>query len=70
MVKCQLKCKTERVFVVEIDDLRKATVIKQMLEDLKIGQDPDVEVDEDIIPLPNLTEECMEKLLEWCKTQG
>lgn len=67
MVKCQLECKTGRVFVVEIDDLRKATVIKMMLEDLKIGQDPSVEVDEDVIPLPNLTEECMEKLLEWCK---
>jgi len=52
---------------VEIDDLRKATVIKMMLDDLKIGQDPSVEVDEDVIPLPNLTEECMEKLLEWCK---
>jgi S-phase kinase-associated protein 1 len=67
MVKCQLKCSTGRVFVVEIDDLKKATVIKMMLDDLKIGQDPTVEVDEDIIPLPNLTEQCMEKLLEWCK---
>lgn len=67
MVKCQLQCKTGRVFVVEIDDLRKATVIKMMLDDLKIGQDPTVEVDEDVIPLPNLTEQCMEKLLEWCK---
>jgi len=67
MVKCQLQCKTGRIFVVEIDDLRKATVIKMMLDDLKIGQDPSVEVDEDVIPLPNLTEECMEKLLEWCK---
>jgi len=67
MVKCQLQCKTGRIFVVEIDDLKKATVIKMMLEDLKIGQDPNVEVDEDVIPLPNLTEQCMEKLLEWCR---
>jgi S-phase kinase-associated protein 1 len=67
MVKCQLQCKTGRIFVVEIEDLRKATVIKMMLDDLKIGHDPSVEVDDDVIPLPNLTEQCMEKLLEWCK---
>jgi len=42
-------------------------IIKSMLEDLGIGKDKDVEVDDDVIPLPNLTEKCMEKLLEWCK---
>jgi len=67
MVKCQLQCKTGRIFAVEIEELRKATVIKMMLDDLKIGHDPTIEVDDDVIPLPNLTEECMEKLLEWCK---
>jgi len=34
--------------------------------DLNIGNNPEIEVDEEIIPLPNLSERCMEKLIEWC----
>ena len=34
--------------------------------DLGIGQDASVDVDEEIIPLPNLSEKCMEKMIEWC----
>jgi len=57
---------TGRIFIVEIEHLKKAVIIKSMLDDLGIGKDPTVEVDDDVIPLPNLTEKCMEKLLEWC----
>lgn len=35
--------------------------------DLNIGQDPSVEVDEECIPLPNITERSMEKIIEWCQ---
>jgi len=34
--------------------------------DLGIGKDETVEVDPEIIPLPNLSEPCMEKLIDWC----
>jgi len=37
-----------------------------MYTDLGIGKDPTVEVDPEIIPLPNLTEACLEKLIDWC----
>jgi len=37
-----------------------------MCTDLGIGKDPTVEVDAEIIPLPNLSEPVMEKLIEWC----
>jgi len=63
--KCQLECMTGRIFVVEVEKLKKAVVLKSMLDDLGIGTKPNVEVDEDVIPLPNLSEKCMEKLLEW-----
>lgn len=34
--------------------------------DLGIGKDPTVEVDSEIIPLPNVSEACMAKLIDWC----
>ena len=34
--------------------------------DLGIGKDPTVEVDSEIIPLPNLSEPVLEKLIDWC----
>ena len=34
--------------------------------DLGIGKDKTVEVDSEIIPLPQLNEPCIEKLIEWC----
>jgi len=34
--------------------------------DLNIGQDASVEVDEEVIALPNITERSMEKIIEWC----
>ena len=37
-----------------------------MCIDLGIGKDPTVEVDSEIIPLPNIGEACLEKMIEWC----
>ena len=34
--------------------------------DLGIGKDPTVEVDSEIIPLPNVSEPVLEKLIDWC----
>ena len=37
-----------------------------MCADLGIGKDPTVEVDSEIIPLPNVTEPVLGKLIDWC----
>jgi S-phase kinase-associated protein 1 len=56
-----------KVFDVDIEIIKKSVIIKNMLEDLNIGQDATVEVDEELIPLPNITERSMEKIIEWCQ---
>jgi len=58
---------TGRIFLVDLEDLKKASVITEMANDLGIGKDPAVEVDDEVLPLLNLTEKCMEKLIEWCR---
>jgi len=63
----QLRCKTGKVYQVELDDLKKAVVLRSLLDDLGIGSKPNVKVDPDIIPLPNLSELCMKKMLIWCR---
>lgn len=66
MVKCQLQCQSGKVFQVEIPIIQKSVIIKNMIEDLGIGKDETIEVEEEIIPLPNLSEACMAKMIEWC----
>ena len=66
MMKCQLQCMTGKIFQAEIDVISKSVIIKNMIEDLGIGKDPTVEVDPEIIPLPNVSEACLEKLINWC----
>lgn len=56
-----------KIFEVDVEIIKKSVIIKSMLEDLNIGQDPSVEVDEECIPLPNITERSMEKIIEWCQ---
>jgi len=67
MVKCKLQCMSGKIFEVDVEIIKKSIIIKSMLEDLNIGQDPNVEVDEECIPLPNITERSMEKIIEWCQ---
>jgi S-phase kinase-associated protein 1 len=67
MVKCRLQCMSGKVFDVDVEIIKKSVIIKNMLEDLNIGQDASVEVDEELIPLPNITERSMEKIIEWCQ---
>jgi S-phase kinase-associated protein 1 len=66
MVKCQLQCQSGKIFQVEVPIIQKSIIIKNMLEDLGIGKDETIEVEQEIIPLPNLSEACMEKMIEWC----
>lgn len=34
--------------------------------DLGMGKDTTVEVESEVIPLPNISEACMEKVIQWC----
>jgi S-phase kinase-associated protein 1 len=67
MVKCQLQCMSGKVFTVEKEVIEKSIIIKDMLADLGIGEDTSVEVDEEIIPLPSISEKSMEKVIDWCE---
>lgn len=66
MVKCQLQCQTGKIFQVDVKAIEKSGTVKNMLEDLGIGKDLDVEVESEVIPLPSVSELCMEKIIEWC----
>jgi S-phase kinase-associated protein 1 len=66
MVKCQLQCQTGKVFQVEIPIIQKSVIIKNMLEDLGLGKDETVDLESEVIPLPNISEVCMEKIIDWC----
>jgi len=66
MVKCQLQCQTGKVFQVEIDAISKSVIVKNMLDDLGMGKDPSIEVETEVIPLPNISEACMDKVIQWC----
>lgn len=66
MVKCQLQCQSGKVFEVDVEAIEKSATVKNMLDDLSIGKDPSVEVDPEVIPLPNISEPCMEKIVRWC----
>lgn len=57
---------TGKIFQVEISIISKSIIIKSMIDDLGIGKDPTVEVDSEIIPLPNLSEPVLQKLIDWC----
>jgi len=46
--------------------LSSPVIALNLLTDLGIGKDPTVEVDSEIIPLPNLSEPVLEKLIDWC----
>lgn len=35
--------------------------------DLNMGKDPSVELEAEVIPLPNISEACMEKVIKWCE---
>jgi S-phase kinase-associated protein 1 len=67
MVRCQLQCASGKVFEVEIDAISKSSVVKSMLDDLNMGKDPAIEVESEVIPLPNISEVCMEKIIEYCR---
>lgn len=67
MVKCQLQCKSGKVFIVEIDAISKSVIVKNMLDDLGMGKDPTIELEKEVIPLPNISEACMGKVIEWCQ---
>jgi len=67
MVKCQLQCGSSKVFQVEIGAISKSVIVKAMLDDLGMGQDPSIAVEKEVIPLPNISEPCMEKVIEWCE---
>lgn len=32
-----------------------------------MGKDPSIEVEKEVIPLPNVNESCMEKIIKWCQ---
>lgn len=70
MVKCKLQCMTGKVFEVDVEIIKKSVIIKAMLEDLGIGSGAKdsgaADGEEDTIPLPNITERSMEKIIEWC----
>ena len=38
-----------------------------VIVDLGMGQDPTIAVEKEVIPLPNISEPCMEKVIEWCE---
>lgn len=66
MVKCKLQCQTGKVFEVDIEAISKSVIVKNMLEDLGMGKDKSIEVEQEVIPLPNISEACMEKVINWC----
>jgi len=66
MVKCQLSCQSGKIFQVEVPIIQKSLIIKNMLEDLGLGKDETIDVEQEVIPLPNISEACLAKVIDWC----
>jgi S-phase kinase-associated protein 1 len=65
MPSIKLQSEEKKVFDVEVDVARMSQTIKDMMDDLDIGQDPEAETDEQPVPLPNVSSVVLEKVLDW-----
>ena len=65
--KINIQSSDGKTFLVNLDAAKMSVTIRTMLEDLDIEKDSDEEEIKDVLPIPNIDANVLQKVIDWCE---